>query len=144
MNRPALALSIVLAGLLLTAAAGVVGYRHGRAAGLAAEVARQDAAAVQELTGLITSQRDLIGQANTASAGLRETMAARVVQDQRFSKEFRNALKLSAAARAGCRFDDDSVRQLGAARDRAAAATFGSGSGSSNAAMPGASNSLQR
>lgn len=126
----------------LTAAAG--GYAYGLSTGQTLERGKADADAVQQLTGLLTSHKDLIGQANTASANLRDGMAARSAQDQRFSKEFRYALKLSAAARAGCRFDDDSLQQLGAARDRAAAATFGTRASSRDAAVPGTAAAVQR
>lgn len=136
MSRAALA----LAGVLVALTAGAGGYWRGHADGKAAEVARQDAAAVRQLTQLITSQGELIDQANAASTGLRASLAARAAQDQRFSKEFRNALKLSAAGRAGCRFDDDSVRQLDAARERAAQAAA---SGSA-AAVPGAAGAGKR
>jgi phage shock protein A len=131
---------MALGGLVVAMAAGALGYWRGHVDGAAGEVARQDAHAVQQLTGLIASHTTLIDQARTASAGLRKTMSARAAQDQQFSKEFRNALKASAAARAGCRFDDDSVRQLGAARDRAAAAAA---SGSA-AVVPGAADAGQR
>ena len=125
---------MALGGLVVAMAAGALGYWRGHVDGAAGEVARQDAHAVQQLTGLIASHTTLIDQARTASAGLRKTMSARAAQDQQFSKEFRDALKVSKAARAGCRFDDDSVRQLGAARERAAEAAAGGGA----AAVPGA------
>lgn len=132
--------AIVLGGLVLALGAGALGYWRGQLDGNAAEVARQNANAVQQLTSLMTSHSALTEQAQTVSAGLRKTMAARAAQDQRFSKEFRDALKVSKAARAGCRFDDDSVRQLGAARDRAAAAA----TGGSAATVPGAAGAGQR
>ena len=132
--------AIALGGLVVALAAGGLGYWRGHVDGAAAEVARSDAQTVQQLTGLIASHTTLIDQARTASAGLRKTMSARAAQDQQFSKEFRNALKASAAARAGCRFDDDSVRQLGAARDRAAAAA----TGGSAATVPSATNAGPR
>ena len=131
---------MALGGLVLALAAGGLGYWRGHVDGTAAEVARSDAQTVQQLNGLIASHTTLIDQARTASAGLRKTMSARAAQDQQFSKEFRDALKVSKAARAGCRFDDDSMRQLGAARDRAAAAAA---SGSA-AVVPGAADAGQR
>ena len=131
---------MALGGLVLALAAGGLGYWRGHVDGTAAEVARSDAQTVQQLNGLIASHTTLIDQARTASAGLRKTMSARAAQDQQFSKEFRDALKVSMAARAGCRFDDDSVRQLGAARDRAAAAA----TGGSAATVPSATDAGQR
>ena len=78
--------AIALAGLFVAMAAGALGYGRGHTAGAAAEVARQDAHAVQQLSGLMASHSALIEQAHTASAVLRKSMAARAVQDQRFSK----------------------------------------------------------
>ena len=134
MSRTTLALIALVAGL----AGAVGGYFYGHDQGATAEAAKRDGQAVQQLTGLIDSHQALIDQANTASAGLRQAQAARAAQDARFSREFRDALKTTAAARAGCRFDDDSVRQLGAARDRAAAAAGGLPAGGSAATVPGA------
>lgn len=133
MSRITLALIAISAALV-----GVVGgYFYGHAQGATAESAKRDGQAVQQLTGLITSHQALIKQAAATSGALRQAQAARAAQDMQFSKEFRHALKTSAAARAGCRFDDDIVRQLGAARDRAAAATSGLPSGGSAATVPG-------
>ncbi len=132
--------AIALGGLVVALAAGALGYWRGHVDGAAAEVARSDAQTVQQLTQLVDSHAELVDQASAASADLRLQMAARAAQEQRFSKDFRNALKTSNAARAGCRFDDDSVRQLGAARDRAAAAAA---SGSA-ATVPGATSAEQR
>jgi len=134
MSRITLALIALVAGL----AGAVGGYFYGHSQGGTAEAAKRDGQAVQQLTGLIDSHQALIDQAAATSASLRQAQAARAAQDARFSREFRDALKTTAAARAGCRFDDDSVRQLGAARDRAAAATLGLPSGGSTATVPAA------
>ncbi|MBL8370038.1 MAG: hypothetical protein JNK28_01465 [Burkholderiaceae bacterium] len=133
MSRPALLLLALVAGL----AGAMGGYFYGHAQGATAEAARRDGQALQQLTGLIGSHQALIEQAAATSDALRQAQVARAAQDARFSREFRDALKTSAAARAGCRFDDDSVRQLGAARDRAAAATSGLPAGGSAATVPG-------
>ncbi|GAB4209358.1 MAG: hypothetical protein Fur0019_16130 [Tibeticola sp.] len=120
--------TLALLALLATLGGAVGGFFYGRAQGVQAEAARRDGQAVQQLTRLMESYRGLLDAADAASASLREAQAARAAQDRLFSREFRNALKASAAARAGCRFDDDSMRQLGSARDRAAAAASGGGS----------------
>lgn len=124
---------IALAGLVLALAAGGGGYWWGHRSGVAAEVARRDAGTVQLVTAQLQAHQSLVDDANAASAALRGAMAQRAASDRRFAKEFRDALKKTAADRGGCRFDDDSVRQLGAARERAAAAAAGSAA----AAVPG-------
>jgi hypothetical protein len=133
-SRITLALIALVAGL----AGAMGGYFYGHEQGTTSEAARRDGQALQQLTGLIDSHQALIDRATAASAALRQAQAARAAQDQRFSREFRDALKTSAAARAGCRFDDDSVRQLGAARDRAAAAAAGGSAATVPGPAPGA------
>lgn len=133
MSRTTLALIALVAGL----AGALGGYFYGHSQGVTAEAAKRDGQAVEQLTGLITSHQTLIDQANTASAALRRAQTARAAAEMQFSKEFRNALKTSAADRAGCRFDDDIVRQLAAARDRAAAAAAGGSAATVPATGPG-------
>jgi hypothetical protein len=133
-SRTTLALIALVAGLAGALFGGLGGYFYGHSQGVTAEAAKRDGQAVEQLSGLIGSHQALIQQAAATSVALRQAQTARAAQDTRFSQEFRNALKTSAAARAGCRFDDDSVRQLGAARDRAAAAA----AGGSAAVVPGA------
>lgn len=130
--------AIALAGVVLALSTGGGGYLWGHAAGKAAEVARRDGQAVRQLGQLIDSQRGLVEQANAASARLRRAAATRATRDAVFGKEFRDALARTAGDRAGCRFDDDSVRQLGAARDRAAAAAAGGAAAELPAAGAGA------
>ncbi|RGP57278.1 hypothetical protein ASB58_00935 [Pseudomonas abyssi] len=52
-------------------------------------------------------------------------MSARQQADANTTKELTDALALTAAERAQCRFDDDSMRHTAAARDRAAQAAAG-------------------
>ncbi len=136
MSRATLALLALLVGL----GGALGGFFYGRAQGVQAEAARRDGQALQQMERLIESHRGLIDEANAASGALREAQAQRAAQDQRFSREFRNALRFSAANRAGCRFDDDSVRQLESARERAAAAAAGGGA----AVVPGAASAAGR
>jgi len=120
----------------LAAAAG--GYWRGHVDGSAAREGRQAVDTVRQLTSALEAHRDLITRANEASEGLRKAMAARATEDRAFAKEFRDALKQTAAARAGCRFDDAIVRQLDAARERAAQAAAGGGAATVPAAGAGA------
>ncbi len=94
------------------------GYRNGETAA----DARHDKAAVAELRAILKTNAEQTDQANQASAELRGLIASIDRRDSRTSKELHDALQKTAADRAGCRFDDDSLRLLDAARERAAAA----------------------
>lgn len=122
-------LTAALAGLLLALAGAVGGafwgYLEGHAQGVLAESSKRHAQALQDLTNLIESHQDLIKQAGAASQAMRQAIALRVRHDEQTTKEFRDALKASAGSRAGCVFSADVMRQLAAARDRAAAAAAG-------------------
>ena len=129
---------IALAGLVLALSAGAGGYWWGHGNGKAAEVARRDADTVAKVTAQLEAHQGLIDDANAASAALRGAAAIRAATDRKFSKEFRDALKNTAGDRAGCRFDDDSVRHLGAARERAAEAAASGLAAAVPGARPGA------
>ena len=129
------AAKVALIALVVCLAAAVGGFFYGKHQGALAESAKRDGKAVADLTQLITSHQGLIGQANRASLALRAVVAARLEADNKFLQEFKDALKPTADSRAGCVFPADVMRQLTAARDRAAkAAASGSAAGVSGAA----------
>jgi len=128
----------LLAVLVSALAAAAGGYWRGHADGWAAREGRQAVDTVQQLSGVLEKHRNLIDDSNTASANLRKAMGARAAEDRKFSREFHDALKQTAAARAGCRFDDNIVRQLDAARERAAQAAAGGNAATVPAAGAGA------
>ena len=113
---------IALGGLALALLCGGGGYWWGHGDGEQAERGKQAISAVDTLKTTLDKHAELVDDTNQASAALRLAMAQRAASDRNFSKEFRNALKATADERADCRFDDGIVRQLGAARDRAAEA----------------------
>lgn len=117
--------TLVLMALLLALVGVLGGYYYGHAQGVTAEAARRDATAVQQLTGLIDSHRTLIDQATAASRAMREATAERAALDTQTTEEFVHALSITAGSRAGCRFDAGVLRQLAAARERAAQAAAG-------------------
>lgn len=82
-------------------------------------------AQTQQLQDLISSTEGLTEQAHVASTALNLSISARQQADANTTKELTDALALTAAERAQCRFDDDSMRHTAAARDRAAAAAAG-------------------
>jgi transcriptional accessory protein Tex/SPT6 len=78
--------------------------------------------AADSLSQFITSTQELTSQANTASRQLAIQIAARAAADDQSSREIRDALKKTAAARVNCVFDADIMQKLAAARERAATA----------------------
>ena len=131
------AAKVALIALVLCLAAAVAGFFYGKHQGALAESAKRDGKAVADLTQLITSHQGLIGQANRASLALRAVVAARLEADNKFLQEFKDALKPTADSRAGCVFPPDVMRQLTAARDRAAKAAASGIAGGVPAAAPG-------
>lgn len=131
------AAKVALIALVLCLAAAVAGFFYGKHQGALAESAKRDGKAVADLTQLITSHQGLIGQANRASLALRAVVAARLEADNKFLQEFKDALKPTADSRAGCVFPPDVMRQLTAARDRAAKAAASGVAGGVPAAAPG-------
>ena len=131
------AAKVALIALVLCLAAAVAGFFYGKHQGALAESAKRDGKAVADLTQLITSHQGLIGQANRASLALRAVVAARLEADNKFLQEFKDALKPTADSRAGCVFPPDVMRQLTAARDRAAKAAASGVAGGMPAAAPG-------
>ena len=131
------AAKVALIALVLCLAAAVAGFFYGKHQGALAESAKRDGKAVADLTQLITSHQGLIGQANRASLALRAVVAARLEADNKFLQEFKDALKPTADSRAGCVFPPDVMRQLAAARDRAAKAAASGIAGGVPAAAPG-------
>ncbi|MCC4259202.1 hypothetical protein LL270_00850 [Pseudomonas aestusnigri] len=121
----------LIAGALVIAAAlglrwllGYVedaGHQQGK---LEAQLACSDAQ-TQQLQDLISSTEGLAEQAHVASTALNLSISARQKADANTTKELTDALALTAAERAHCRFDDDSMRHTTAARDRAAEAAAG-------------------
>tara|TARA_R110000868_G_scaffold20804_4_gene87442 strand:+ start:1924 stop:2340 length:417 start_codon:yes stop_codon:yes gene_type:complete len=130
----------LIAGVLVIAAAlgarwllGYVedaGYERGK---LEAQLSCSGAQ-TQQLQDLIGSTSELTSQAHATSQTLAKATSDRQQADAKTTQELRDALALTAAERAHCRFDDDSMRHTATARDRAAeAVTSGLGG-----AMPAA------
>jgi hypothetical protein len=111
-----------LLAMVLCLSGAVGGFFYGHDQGAAAESARRDGKAVQDLTDIIASSKLLIADANKASGAMRKATAQRAAHDAHTSLEFKDALARSADSRSGCVFDADIVRGLQAARDRAAQA----------------------
>lgn len=116
---------VILAGVLATLAGTGGGYLYGHSRGVADERARANATTVKELSNIIESHQELVDATNEASKAMREALTTRTAQDTKTTTELKNALAKTAGSRIGCRFDDDVMRNLTAARERAAAAAAG-------------------
>jgi hypothetical protein len=115
-----------LLALIVSALASLAGgYWYGRLDGAAASQAAQDHQTVAELSDIVTSHKALIEQSNKASQAMRQAATRREAADRKSTQELRDALAITAPARAECVFDAGVMRQLSAARDRAAAAAAG-------------------
>ncbi len=115
-------LTLALLTLCACLGAGVGGFFYGKHLGERLEAGARDASAVGQLTTLIEAQKGLVAQANLASRAMRQATSARLLADQQSTLELQDALRATADSRAGCVFDPGVLRQLTAARDRAAQA----------------------
>ncbi len=125
---------IALLAVLLALAGAALGYWRGHAAGALAAEAKHNANAVQGMTDLLVSHSTLIQQTGAASAALRRAVAAREKADEATTQELKDVLANTAVTRVDCRHDAGVMRQLEAARERAARAAASGLDG----AVPGA------
>ena len=128
-NRLVIGLLGVLAVCLALGATWLLGsstgYQLGFAEGQAKSQSSCHSAQLQELHAVLDTTASLTAAANTASQALGQTISARQQADAKTTREIRNALNSTASQRAGCLFDADSMRQLAAARERAATSAAG-------------------
>ena len=130
MSRSAIALGFVLAVI----AAGVGGYGFGHAEGKAAQVADYNANTVKQLGDQLEAHDGLVQRSTAANQALRATIQARKKANQQTTEVLTHELNSTADSRAGCVFPPGVMRELSAARDRAAEAASGGTAG----AVPGA------
>ncbi|QIL81758.1 hypothetical protein G7047_18925 [Diaphorobacter sp. HDW4A] len=130
MSRSAIALGFVLAVI----AAGVGGYGYGHSEGKASQVADYNAKAVKQLGDQLSTHDDLVKRSTAANQALRATIQLRKKANQQTSEVLTHELNSTADSRAGCVFPPGVMRELSAARDRAAEAA----SGGVSSAVPGA------
>ncbi|ARU23654.1 hypothetical protein RSSE_c3271 [Ralstonia solanacearum] len=116
---------MVLIAVLVSLAAAVGGFFFGRHVEATAQHARAADKTISDLTALLEANQHLIQDGQAASQQMRQALNQRAAQDQKSTKELRDALAKTARSRADCRFDADSMRLIQAARDRAAAAAAG-------------------
>ncbi len=116
MTRISNAVLIILVPFI---AGAVGGFYFGHDAGATNCSATRDAAAVKQLGEIISAHTALVDEADKASKALRVATSQRAALDNKTNKELKDALAKTAGTRAGCQFDDNSMRQLEAARARA-------------------------
>jgi len=116
---------LALIGVLGAVAAAGGGFTFGRHVEATAQHARAADKTIGEMGALLDANRQLIVDAQSASQDMREALTARAAQDQKSTRELRNALGQTASSRADCSFDDGVMRLIEAARERAAAGAAG-------------------
>lgn len=112
-------IAIVLAVAMGAFAAGRVTGHH---AGVESQRATHLAETVEELEAIISSSASLILQANKASAAMRASLVRLDAEQRETTKELKDVLFQTRGDRMLCRFDDDSLRIVRQARERAASA----------------------
>ncbi len=112
----------LVAGLLLSVAAGIGGYGYGLDQGKALEKGRQDAKALETITDQIAAHADLVKRSGAASKGMRAAVAQLERANTLTTTEIADALTTTAPERADCVFPPGVMRGLSEARDRAAQA----------------------
>lgn len=116
------ALQVALAGLLLSVVTAGGGYVYGLAQGKTLERGEQAAKAVDAITAQLAAHAALVKRSSAASRELRNAVALREQADKKSSEELSHELAETADSRAGCVFPAGVMRNLAAARDRAAEA----------------------
>ncbi|HFF8580244.1 TPA: hypothetical protein ACGEYZ_004462 [Klebsiella pneumoniae] len=112
------------------------GYERG-AGDVRLEVANQKTReAGGALQKFIDGARLLTAEANKAGNALAAQVAARQAADQQSTREIKDALKKTASQRVMCVFDDDVMRLLREARQRAATAAADGLSGGDDRKVP--------
>ncbi|MCZ3467586.1 hypothetical protein LRS20_01530 [Klebsiella pneumoniae] len=112
------------------------GYERG-AGDVRLEVANQNTReAGDALQKFIDGAKLLTAEANKAGNALAAQVAARQAADQQSTREIKDALKKTASQRVMCVFDDDVMRLLREARQRAATAAADGLSGGDDHKVP--------
>lgn len=139
----------LLARYLLLAASGLgmlwlvwhQGYERGSGDARLEVASQKTREAGDALNQFIDGAKQLTAAANQASNALAAQVAARQTADEQSSREIKDALKKTASQRVMCVFDDDVMRLLREARQRAATAAADglSGRDDRNVPAPGGS-----
>lgn len=113
-------MTAALWGLLVALAAALGGYAYGEHQGKLLEAGRRDALVVKDMSTLLDSHKALVQRATQASQAMRTATWQRAQQDAQTTQELTHVLQATAPVRADCVFDAGVLRQLEAARSRAA------------------------
>lgn len=129
-------LKVILIALLAVVVTGITsmfwGYQQGLERGELNITAQSDAETVQTLEDIITSQADLVGEANQAAIQIRETIRLRGQQDKKITRGLQDALtqqqhmvQEQQTLAADFRYSADVMRQLHTSHRRASEAATG-------------------
>ncbi|TQI99263.1 hypothetical protein FHU11_4845 [Serratia fonticola] len=118
-----LAVGVVLALLFVTIEfAREYGYQEGLSEAKRECLENKLSDSEQALNAFAKAAEQATERVRQADRALSESIAAQELRDEKTTRDIKNALKKSAGGRINCVFDSDSMQQLSAARDRAAAA----------------------
>lgn len=106
--------------LLLAFASSWACYFFGLHQGKLLEAGKRDAAVVKDMSTLLDSHKALVQRAAQVSQAMRAATWQRARQDAQTTQELTDVLQATAPVRADCVFDAGVLRQLEAARERAA------------------------
>ena len=129
--------TIILGAVLAVVAAAATGYGFGHADGKAAQIADHNAEALRQVRDQLTAHDGLVKRSIIANKALRDAMQQRKKGDQQSSEVLTHELNSTADSRAGCVFPSGVMRELSAARDRAAEAAASGISGTLPATTTG-------
>jgi len=129
-------LKVILIALLAVVVTGITsmfwGYQQGLERGELNITAQSDAETVQTLQDIITSQADLVGEANQAAIQIRETIRLRGQQDKKITRGLQDALtqqqhmvQEQQTLAADFRYSADVMRKLHISHRRASEAATG-------------------
>ena len=124
----------------LCVGAGLIGYaigqHFGSAEGKHQAQLEHKAQTLDAVQTMLLSHTQLVGASQEASTALRTAAAQRQETNNKTTEELRDALKQTAASRAGCHLDAASLQLIQTAASRAAAATTTARASGGTGAVP--------
>lgn len=113
----------VVSAIILQLTFGGVMYLHGHDTGFSAAESKHQKADIAALNGVIANTEKLTKAADAASLAINKSIVDRQAADRKTTQDFKHALSTTAHLRVSCVFDNNIMRQLSEAADRADQAT---------------------
>jgi hypothetical protein len=115
----------IIGALIWSIALAAGSFFYGQSVQKDADTARVNHDTLAQLTAILDNSKNLAAEAVAASKAMRGLIALRTQSDALTTKDLQDALAKTAGNRVNCRFDDDVMHQLDAARNRATKAAAG-------------------